>query len=158
MHKHCPFGWDRSFHSYNAWWRHQMETFSTQLALCAGNSLVPVNSPHKGQWRGALMFSLICIWINGWVNNPEAGDLRRHRGHYDVNVMGESNDAAITPFHSTHLQYAIVNTSHCMHQPGFLLGRADLQRHSKSTFHWVGQSPFCIAMTREWQWGDICNK
>ena len=47
----------------------------------------PVNSPHKGQWRGALMFSLICIWISGWVNNREAGDLRRCRGHYDVNVM-----------------------------------------------------------------------
>ena len=44
----------------------------------------PVNSPHKGQWRGALMFSLICAWINGWVNNGEAGDLRRHRPHYDV--------------------------------------------------------------------------
>ena len=27
----------------------------------------PVNSPHKGQWRGALMFSLVCVWINGWV-------------------------------------------------------------------------------------------
>ena len=47
----------------------------------------PVNSPHKGQWRRALMFSLICVWINGWVNNREAGDLRRHRGHYDANVM-----------------------------------------------------------------------
>ena len=33
------------------------------------------------------MFSLICAWINDWVNNREAGDLRRHRGHYDVNVM-----------------------------------------------------------------------
>ena len=33
------------------------------------------------------MFSLICVWINGWVNNRKAGDLRRHRGHYDVNVM-----------------------------------------------------------------------
>ena len=47
----------------------------------------PVNSPHKGQWRGALMFSLICARINGWVNNGEAGDLRRHRAHYDVIVM-----------------------------------------------------------------------
>ena len=44
----------------------------------------PVNSPHNGQWRGALMFSLICAWINGWVNNCEAGDLRRHRAHCDV--------------------------------------------------------------------------
>ena len=46
-----------------------------------------MNSPHKGQWREALMFSLICVWINRWVNNREAGDLRRYHGHYDVNVM-----------------------------------------------------------------------
>ena len=64
-----------------------METFSALLALCAGNSPVPVNSPHKGQWRRALMFSLIYAWIHDWVNNREAGDLRRQRGHYDVIVM-----------------------------------------------------------------------
>ena len=49
--------------------------------------LSPVNSSHKGQWRGALMFSSICTWINGWVNNREAGDLRRNRADYDVIVM-----------------------------------------------------------------------
>ena len=64
------------------WSRHQMENFSALLAICAGNS--PVNSLHKGQWRGALMFSLICTWMNGWVNS---GDLRCHRSHYDVTVM-----------------------------------------------------------------------
>ena len=48
----------------------------------------PVNSPHIGQWRRALMLSLICVWINGWVYNGEAGDLRRYRAHYDVIVMG----------------------------------------------------------------------
>ena len=69
------------------WWRHQMESLSVLLALCVGNLPVPVNSPHKGQWRGALMFSLICVLINGWVNSREAGDMRCHRGHYDVNVM-----------------------------------------------------------------------
>ena len=47
----------------------------------------PVNSPHKGQWRGALMFTLICARINGWVNNREAGDLRPNRAHYGVIVM-----------------------------------------------------------------------
>ena len=47
----------------------------------------PVNSPHKGQRRGALMLSLICVWINDWVNNREAGDLRRYRAHYEVLVM-----------------------------------------------------------------------
>ena len=31
----------------------------------------PVNSPHKGQWRGALIFSLIGGWMNDWVNNRE---------------------------------------------------------------------------------------
>ena len=48
----------------------------------------PVNYPHKGHWRGALMFSLVCVWINGWVNNREACDLRRYLAHYDVIVMG----------------------------------------------------------------------
>ena len=47
----------------------------------------PVTSLHKGQWRGTLMFSLICAWINGWVNNVEASDLIRHRTHYIVTVM-----------------------------------------------------------------------
>ena len=61
-----------------------METFSALLAICA------VNSPHKGQWRGALMFSLICVWITGWINNREAGDLRRYCSHYDVTVMGSN--------------------------------------------------------------------
>ena len=71
----------------NPWWRHQMKTFSALLAICAGNSPVPVNFPHKGQWRGALMFALICVWINAWVNNRKAGDLRRYCAHYDVIVM-----------------------------------------------------------------------
>ena len=47
----------------------------------------PVDSPDKGQWRGALMLYLIWAWINGWVNNREAGDLRRHRAYHHVIVM-----------------------------------------------------------------------
>ena len=83
----CPDSIGGSRFWFGPWWRHQMGTFSALLALCAGNSPVPVNSSHKGQWRGALMFSFICVWINDWLNNREAGDLRRHRGHYDVTVM-----------------------------------------------------------------------
>ena len=48
---------------------------------------LPVNSPHRGQWRGVLIFSLMYARIHGWVNNREAGDLRRHLAHYDVIVM-----------------------------------------------------------------------
>ena len=100
-----------------AWWRHQMEAFSALLAICAGNSSVPgefpaqrpvtlprnwpfvrgihrspVNSPHKGQWRWALVFSVICVWINGWVNIREVCDFRRYRAHYDVIVMSVNWD------------------------------------------------------------------
>ena len=71
-----------------SWWRHQMETFYALLALqCAGNSLVTGEFPaHKSQWRGALMFTLVCAWMNGWVNNREAGDWRRHCTQYDITV------------------------------------------------------------------------
>ena len=71
----------------SSWWRNQMETFSALLAMCARKSPMTMNSPHKGQWRGALMFSLIGAWINGWVNNCEADDLRCHHAHYDVTLM-----------------------------------------------------------------------
>ena len=46
-----------------------------------------MDSPHKGQWRWALMFSLNCAWTNVWANNRDSGDLRRHRTHYGVTVM-----------------------------------------------------------------------
>ena len=66
-------------------WKH----FPRYWPFVRGIHRSPVNSPHKGQWRGALMFSLICAWINGWVNNREAGYLRRHRAHCDVIVMNK---------------------------------------------------------------------
>ena len=62
-------------------WKH----FPRYWHLCGeftGHRWIP-----RSQWRGALMFSLICVWINGWVNNREAGDLRRHRAHYGVIVI-----------------------------------------------------------------------
>ena len=70
-------------------WKH----FPRYWPFVRGIHRSPVNSPHKGQWRGALMFTLICARLNGWVNNREAGDLRRHRAHYDVIGM----DADMSP-------------------------------------------------------------
>ena len=64
-------------------WRH----FPRYWPFVRGIHRSPVNSPHKGQWHGALMSTLICARINGWVNNREAGNLRRNRAHYDVIVM-----------------------------------------------------------------------
>ena len=64
-------------------WKH----FRRYWPFVRGIHRSPVISPHTGQWRRALMFSLICTWMNGWVNNREAGELRRYRVHYDVIVM-----------------------------------------------------------------------
>ena len=82
---------DKNTHLWNIWvdhddaikWKH----FPRYWPFVRGIHRSPVNSPHKGQWRGAFMFSLICAWINGGVNNREAGDLRRHQAHYYVIVM-----------------------------------------------------------------------
>ena len=60
-------------------WKH----FPRYWPFVRGIHRSPVNSPHKGQWRGVLMFFFICAYTNGWVNNREAGD----RAHCDVIVM-----------------------------------------------------------------------
>ena len=73
--------------SFETWWHHQMETFLCYWPFVQGIHQSPVNSQHKGQWLGALMFSLICSWIKGWVNSCEAGDFRCHHAHYDVTVI-----------------------------------------------------------------------
>ena len=81
-----------------------METFPRHWTFVREIRRSPVNSLHKGQWRGALMFSLICVWINGWVNNREAGGWRRYRAHYDVTVMHRVLETIMTsrdmPFHN----------------------------------------------------------
>ena len=64
-------------------WKH----FPSYWSFVPGIHQSLVNSLHKGQWRAALMFSLICAWINSWVNNREAGDFRCHHIHYDITVM-----------------------------------------------------------------------
>ena len=70
-----------------SWWRHQMETFSALLAICAGNSPVHVEFPAQRPVTRSFDVPLICARIYGWANNHEAGDLRRHHSHYDVIVM-----------------------------------------------------------------------
>ena len=72
-------------------WKH----FLRHWPFVRGIHWSPVNSPQKDQWRGALMFSLICAWIDGWVNNREAGDVIRSRAHYDVNPWSFPWQAAL---------------------------------------------------------------
>ena len=81
LEMNCPYS--MVVHDDVIKWKH----FPRYWPFVRGIHRSPVNSPHKGQWRGAFMFSLIFVWINGWVINREAGDLRRYRAHYDVTVM-----------------------------------------------------------------------
>ena len=81
-----------SFIGLTSWWRHQMETFSASLALCAGNSVVTGEFPSQSPVIRSFKVSLIWAWINCWVNNREAGESRRHRTHYDVIVMHWGRD------------------------------------------------------------------
>ena len=122
------------------WWRHQMETFSALLAICAGNSPVPVNSLHKGQWRGALMFSLISASIKGWVNNQEAGDLRRSRPHYDVIVMLVTHTCCLFYYH-----HGMISDDY----HSFLL---DVINHSCLTNVKCGLAKSLFKLENEWTW------
>ena len=69
------------------WWRHQMETFYASLAICAGNSPVTGKIPVQRPVTQSFDVFFDSAWMNGWVSNREAGDLRRHCTHYDVTVM-----------------------------------------------------------------------
>ena len=75
----------------DAWWRYQMGTLPRYWPFVRGINRSLVNSPNKGQWRGTLMFPFICAYTNGRVNNRDAGDLRRHRAHYDVTLIEQSS-------------------------------------------------------------------
>ena len=71
--------------------RHRTEyTFPRYWPFVRGIHRSLVDSTHKGQWHGALMFSLISVWTNDWANNRDASDLRRHCYHYSVTVMSRN--------------------------------------------------------------------
>ena len=75
-----------------------MGTFSALLALCSGNSAVAGEFPaQRPVTRSFDVFFDLRLKKNGWVNNREAGDLRRHRSHYDVIVMRKNWISSVKP-------------------------------------------------------------
>ena len=105
----------------------------------------PVNSPHKVQWRGALMLSLICAWINGWVNNRQACDLRSHRGHYDITVLPvislPSSVGPVCLFNSNCSSLHLQLPQHVMrvgHQPSLLIRKLHTLYINFLSSRWYG--------------------
>ena len=109
----------------------------------------PVDSPHKGQWSGALMFSFICAWTNGWGNNCDTGDLRSHHAHYDVTVMHISVLCKIAPRTRAHFL--------CVAEQGQMKVSAnERKRYICNVFsHWLR---ICSAIDKQWAQIIVNNK
>ena len=82
-----PLSHRKYYFDMSSWWRHRIEAFSALLPLCVGNSPVTGEFPSQRPVTRSLVFSLIYAWTNGWVNTRDAGGLKCHRAHCDVNVM-----------------------------------------------------------------------
>ena len=120
-------------------WKH----FPRYWPFVRGIHRSPVNSPHKGQWRRALMFSLICVWINGWVNNSEAGDLGRYHAHYDVTVMeidiccfSDQYTWSVVSCQSVHTDTSLATMWRCVPKPETCVIRY-LEKTNVCSFHYV---------------------
>ena len=105
-------------------WKHVPSYWS----FVRGIQRSPVDSPYKGQWRGALTFSLICAWINSWVNNRKAGDLRHRHSHYDVTVMGHK-------LKNQPYVYPLIRTDPISRSCGIYLMTITLEISTLSIFH-----------------------
>ena len=116
-------------------WRY----FSYYWIFVQGIHRSPVNSPHKGQWRGALMFCLIWAWINGWVNSRKADDLRHHCAYCDVTVM-----------RSPHFGPCAVITKH-IHERTFTRTHAHIRTEHTQTVVYV----YCVLRTVLYFFGVI---
>ena len=92
-----------------SWWHHQMETFSALLAICAGNSPVTGEFPVQRPVKQSFDVFFICAWMNDWLNNREAGDLRRYRVHCDVTVMFIWNSVTLDRITSITYTYSLCN-------------------------------------------------
>ena len=130
-------------------WKH----FPRYWPFVRGIHRSPVNSPHKGQWCGALMFSLICVWINGWVNNSQAGDVRRYRAHYDVTVMLSSTQ------YMAHL-YMDIYVSIKKTLTGWVLSVAYTKIdciHPTNWLEWRSCAKECVCLPkRVYHYEDVC--
>ena len=126
----------------------EMETFSALLAIVREIHRSPVNSLYKGKWPGALMFSLICAWMNSWVNNREAGDLRRHCAHYNITVMSSCVCAQILACHN-YLRYPLfiyLCVWNYIHLKDLIVRRAGLL-WSQQDFEWRWSVPLFKCLT-----------
>ena len=111
-------------------WKH----FPRYWPFVRGIHRSPVNSPHKSQRRGALMFPLISAWTNTWANHEDAGDFRRHRVHHDVTVMTEYLES-ISDALRLWLDCCSNNTS-CSNRGAFKMHSSLFEVHRDDVIRW----------------------
>ena len=127
-------------------WNH----FPRYWPFVRGMHRSPVNSPHKCQWRRALMFSLICARTNGWANHRHAGDLIRHRAHYYVIVM-KYRDMQSTYFE---IQYETLIWTRFLYKTEHVLRNERKRRHHNVT-SFLNSWKSCSVIDRNRLWCGI---
>ena len=139
-------------------WRH----FSRYWPFVRGIHRSPVDSPHKGQWRGALMFFFICAWTNAWANNRDAGDFRCHLAHYDVTLIrGQyhieatdcnkmANRSKISLQHKTR-EISVLSIFPCRRKPA-IFGGAKFRNECRIEVDFLGNE-----IWRDWKLSGILN-
>ena len=142
LHKNANYNACLPFHDDVIKWKH----FPRYWPFVRGIHRPPVNSSHKSQCREAVMFYLICAWINGWVNNRESGDFRRHRVHYDVTVMGAMRRESETDYHAA-------NQSHLPHYCHTVNG--DGSKLTDQSCVWLGF--IHLGLVTEWRMCALVN-
>ena len=150
-----PVGFRRS-----NWWSHddviKMKDFPRYWPFVRGIHRSPMNSAHKVQWRGDLMFSLICAWIKGWVNNREVGDLRRGHAHYDVIVMRWPCVTASWHEHVFHINGALWGESTVVdpHNNSAVMWNFDISS-VVSLQNLLNKQPSCQRFETQWSSSDV---
>ena len=122
QHVHPLLFTGSSFQGENAvsWWLHQMETFATTLAICAGNSPVPGEFPvQRPVTRSFDVFFDLCLnkrlnklsW--GWWFETPSCPLWRHRNMlprlaiWSVNVLSVGLDYLTLISHTTLVKWFV---------------------------------------------------
>ena len=72
-------------------WKHFFALLTPWAGHSPGTSEFPTQRWLGALWLGDLLFSFICAWTNGWINNRDAEDFSRHRAHLDVTVFFRPN-------------------------------------------------------------------
>ena len=113
-----------------------METFSALLAICAGN--LPVTGEFPTQRPVTQSLDVFCdLRLNKRLSKQNIGDLRRHRAHYDVNVMYQTRRRVLMTFFTANINYPLT-----LPEPWFNIKMSSYQHGLATILPLAWESPY----------------